>query len=469
MSSKGHGGFPYFHEAEEFMEGIRDKHGIRLEPWSLLIAGLAFIFLGFVIIPDIANFAVSLALFLAPLWLPYFLIGEAWNLFSIMQRAYFISGQKMILLEIKPPRNLVKTPLAMEAFLASIHTTNGESTWYDRFKGKIRAYFSLEMVSFEGRVHFYIYTRASLRRIVESQLYAQYPGVQIREAVDYTRTISCHDHEWDVWGVDFKETADSPLPIKTYVEFGLDKVQKEPEQIDPVANLVEFMASVGKGEYLWLQFVIRAHKGERYGATPFGNESTRLNKQGKPYTWRDAGFELIEKIRVETRGAYKDDEGNEKFAFPNPTKGESEKMAAIDRNISKLAFDVGIRGMYIARKGHMVGGTIAHLMNIFKPVSTAGWNGLNSTKWMKTFDDFPWEFNTEKRKAHARHELVEAYRRRQFFYDPFYEPQLPATKTPILSVEELATVFHIPSSSVETPGLERSTSAVAGAPANLPT
>ena len=451
------------------MNKITGKVGLRFEPWPLFILGLVVIFTGLVIMPNVALLAMSIALFLAPVWLPYLLISEAWDIFTIMQRSNFIAKEKYVLLELKAPRNLVKTPLAMEAFFSTIHLTGGESTWYERLKGKIRPYFSLEIASIEGRVHFYIWTRESLRRVVESQIYAQYPGVQVTEAPDYTRMISTHDHEWNVFGVDYKETADSPLPIKTYIEYGLDKVQKEPEQVDPLANLVEFMASVGKGENIWLQFVIRAHKGERYGSTPMGNESTKLNKAGKPYTWKDAGRELIEKIRTETRGAYKDEEGNEKYAFPNPTKGESEKMAAIDRNISKLAFDVGIRGVYVARHGNVVGGSIVHLINLFKLFTTEGWNGLNSTKWMKTFDDYPWEFNSEKRKAHARHELVEAYRRRQFFYNPFYEFGLMPENTAILSTEELATVFHIPSSSVETPGLERSTSAVAGAPANLPT
>ncbi len=461
-------GVPFFHQLEGVMSKITGQIGIRFEAWPLFIFGLAIIFTSLVVMPQASLLAISMALFLAPVWLPFLLSGEAWKVFVIMRRSEFIAKQEYILLEIKPPRNLVKTPLAMEAFLSGLHITGGESTWYDRFRGGIRPFFSLEVASLEGRVHFFIWTRASLRRVIESNLYAQYPGVQLTEAPDYARMISGHDHEWFVWGCDFKETAASPLPIKTYVEYGLDKVQEEPEQVDPLANLIEFMASIGKGEYLWLQFVIRAHKGERYGSTPMGNASFRLNKKGKPYTWKDEAYELIESIRKDTRGAYTDDEGNEKFAFPNPTKGESEKMAAIDRNVSKLGFDVGIRSIYLARHDKRIGGTIAQMIVLFKPFTTEGWNGLNSIKWMKTFDDYPWEFNSEKRKAHYRHELLEAYRRRQYFYNPFYEGGLLADKTPIMSTEELATVFHIPSSSVQTPSLERSTSAVAGAPANLP-
>jgi hypothetical protein len=327
-----------------------------------------------------------------------------------------------------------------------------------------------EIASFEGQIHFFIWTRAGFRRIIESQLYAQYPGVQITEAPDYTRLISAVPSEWSIWGCDFKHTAKDPLPIKTYVEYGLDKVQKEPEQIDPLANLIEFMASIGKGEYLWLQYIIRVHRGEKYGTTPANNQSSKLNEAGKPYTWRDEADELVNEIRKKTRDSYIDVfTGEERPGFPNPTKGQSEKMAAMERNVSKLAFDVGVRGIYIARPENFVGITIAHLIGLFKPFTTEGWNGINSSGWLKTFDDYPWEIGTEKKKDHYRHEIIEAYRRRQFFYDPFFEGGISWKEAMVMSTEELATIFHIPSRSIETPSLERIQSATGEAPVNLPT
>lgn len=460
---------PFLHSLEEKSKKITGQTGIRFEPWPIFILSVAFLLMAFMWIPSIVSLALSISLFLAPIWLPFLLIGGAWKLWIVLKRSEFIANQKYILLEVKPPRNLVKTPLAMEAFLASIHMTGGEATWYSRFKGGTRPFFSLEIASFEGQVHFFIWTRAAYRRVIESQMYAQYPGVQITEAPDYTRYISAKPGEWEVWGCDFVHTAAAPLPIKTYLEYGLDKVQKEPEQVDPLANLIEFMGSVGKGEYLWLQFIIRAHRGEKYGTTPAGINSTKLNAAGKPWTWRDEGKELIEEIRKSARNPYIDPTtGEERPGFPNPTKGESEKMAAIDRNTSKLAFDVGARGIYIAKPEHINGIMIGHLIALFKPFTTEGWNGINSGAWMKTFDDYPWEIGIEKRKNHFRRELVEAYRRRQFFYDPFFEGGKHGHDAMVMSTEELATVFHIPSTSASTPGLERLSSATGEAPPNLP-
>ena len=74
----------------------------------------------------------------------------------------------------------------------------------------------------------------------------------------------------------------------------------------------------------------------------------------------------------------------------------------------------------------------------------------------------------EKLKDHYRHKLVEAYRRRQFFHDPF-SYGISRDDTMVMSTEELATVFHIPSQSVQAPGMTRIQSATHEAPVDLPT
>ncbi len=291
-------------------------------------------------------------------------------------------------------------------------------------------------------------------------MYAQYPGIQIVEAPDYTRLISADPEEWNIWGTDFKQSNEDPLPIKTYVEYGLDKVQKEPEQVDPLANLIEFMGSIGKGEYLWLQYIIRVHKGEKYN---------KLNEKGKTYTWKDKAEELVDAIRKKTRDPYIDPlSGEERPGFPNPTKGQSEKIAAIERNVSKLAFDVGARSVYIAKPDRFNPVMITHMISLFKPFNTAGWNDINSSDWLKRFDDYPWEIGAAKMKKKYSRKLVEAFRRRQFFHEPF-SYGIPKDEIMVMSTEEIATIFHIPSSSVGTPGLERVQSATGEAPPNLPT
>lgn len=437
-------------------KAAKAKFGMRTSPYPILVLGLAILMTAFIFMPAAVALAISLAFFLAPLWLPILLIGSAWTLWVILKRSEFIAAQKVVLLEIKPPRNVIKTPLAMEAVLSGMHVTGGEATWYKKYiLGSIRPWYSLEIVSLEGQVHFYIWTVAKYRRLIETQVYAQYSGAQVVEAPDYTRLMTAAPEEWQIWGCDFKHTDKDPLPLKTYVEYGLDKVQKEPEQTDPLANLIEFMGSLGKGEYLWLQFCVRAHKGEKYG---------KANAKGDAYTWKDEAEEMIKEIRDKGRDVYTDPvTKEERPGFPNPTKGQMEKIAAIERNISKLAFDVGARGLYIAKPEKFDAVMITGLVGIFKQFSSVGWNGVMPTGWLTLFDDYPWEIGVGKLKDNYRRWLVEAYRRRQFFYDPYN-----GTPAMVMSTEELATIYHIPSQAVGAPGLGRIQSATAEAPVNLP-
>ena len=64
----------------------------------------------------------------------------------------------------------------------------------------------------------------------------------------------------------------------------------------------------------------------------------------------------------------------------------------------------------------------------------------------------------------TRNGLVDSYRRRMYYYEP-YDMREQAM---VMSIEELATIFHIPSRAVQTPTLARVPSATGEAPANLP-
>ncbi len=446
---------PFLDALKNRMKVLRANSGFRPKSWPIFLLGLSLLLISTVFMFEQVAQALRIALFLSPVWLPLICVAGAWSMWIVLKRSEFIAKQESILLEIKPPRSIEKTPLAMEAVLAGLHHFPGEGTWYKRLiQGAVRPWWSLEIASLEGQVHLYVWSRKGFRRIIETQIYAQYPGAQVVEVPDYTRLISAEPAGWGIWGCDFVHTNKDPVPIKTYVEYGLDKVQKEPEQVDPMANLIEFMGSMGKGEYVWLQLVIRVHKGEKYN---------KRNKQGKTYTWKDEAMEMIKKIREETRQPYTDSAtGKEVPGFPNPTKGQSELIAAIERNISKLAFDVGARGVYIAKPERFDPMVIAGLTGMFKQLSSEQWNGLKPSGGMIQFDDYPWELGSGKLKNIIRTSIVEAYRRRQFFFEPCI------ADTMVMSIEELATVFHIPSHAVEAPSLERIQSATGGGPPNLP-
>ena len=61
--------------------------------------------------------------------------------------------------------------------------------------------------------------------------------------------------------------------------------------------------------------------------------------------------------------------------------------------------------------------------------------------------------------------MIDAFRRRSFFYAPYRNWQ---SKPYILTTEELATLYHFPGKIVTTPTLERIPSKKVEPPANLP-
>ncbi|MDD2731024.1 MAG: hypothetical protein PHW33_02765, partial [Candidatus Portnoybacteria bacterium] len=114
-----------------------------------------------------------LGLFLdtAWIWMPVVLavvFFESWMYY--IQRHYW---QKLdwVLLEIKPPREVERTPKTMEQIFAGFWGSYGTvSTKYEKYiKGMLQDYFSVELAVDGGTVHFYIRTLRKYRDLVEAQ------------------------------------------------------------------------------------------------------------------------------------------------------------------------------------------------------------------------------------------------------------------------------------------------------------
>lgn len=462
MSSGGHGGggLPFLDRVEGFFHSAHDQ-GIAMGSKPFLLVGIwgliAFLFVD--PIQTWRNF--QMLVFLSPIWLPIVLTRFALYRFVEANRISWLAGQEHVLLEIRIPRDIMKSPFAMETVLTNLHIGPNESTWYKRWiNGSVRPWWSFEIVSLGGRVHFYIWTRAGFRRAVESFMYAQYPGIEIVEAMDYSLLTDPTHAPNRMWGCDFRKTKPDPIPIRTYAEY-LDPsrpLPKPEETIDPLAQVIELLGSLGPKEQFWVQICARQSKGEKYG---------KKNAAGKDYTWRDEGAEIVYEMRQSsvTKQKRVDPASGATYevdGFPNPSKGLQEGMFAIERNTNKPGFDVGIRAIYTAPEDAFQGSMISFLIGLWKPMSAEGGNGLGIHLWDAIFNDYPWEDKHGHHKSHLEHQLVDAYRRRMFFHEPYRVPWM------IMSSEELATLFHVPSASVATPSLPRIQSSTSEAPSNLP-
>ena len=160
-------------------------------------------------------------------WIPVLLVYIGWRVWMKYIRLATIAKKEWIMLEIRIPKEVFKSPQAMEIFLANaLHQGGGMGNWYQKYwLGNVHTWFSLEMISEEGNVRFIIRAEKKWRRLVEAQLYAQYPNIEIKEVPDYTEkmVLNMYEAPWSIWGTEFKLAKPDPFPIKTYIDYGLDK------------------------------------------------------------------------------------------------------------------------------------------------------------------------------------------------------------------------------------------------------
>ncbi len=406
------------------------------------------------LLPSVLDISIFLSLPVLTILLFYIF----WPLWVSYVRGYNFLNLKYTVLEIKLPKETYKSPAAMELLLHAFHNT-ADGGWFKKYwKGETRPWYSLELISIEGQVKFFIWTEDMRKIGVMSALYAQFPGIEVTEVEDYAKSMKYDPLTMKVWAAEFEFAKPDPYPIKTYIDYGLDKDPKEEFKVDPLVPGIEFLGSVGPNQQIWIQFMIRAHKGEQSKPGTLFKETD---------AWKDAAQKEINEImKRDEKTKVAGDKDKESGRVIPPTLSEHEKMLveSLSRSITKLAFDVGIRVLYIAKKESFdtpfgIGGC----MSFFKNFNAEHMNSLKSRKkWTATLDE-PWkDFKDIRRNRFAR-EGIMAYKMRSFFYTPFVEdPPI------VMNTEELATMYHFPGSVSGTPSLERVPSKKGQAPANLP-
>lgn len=406
-----------------------------------------------------ATFAVLV--YISPVVLPIGLFFAFWIVWIRYLRHAFWFNNPMILLEIQLPSEVEKTPAAMELFLAALWNTGGETTFIQRiWKGQFRPIWTLEIAGNEGQVRFYLHLRKAWKNIVEARLYGQYPEAKITEVDDYASKINFNLDEYELFGSEYEKggAVAQALPIRSYVDYGLHMAPDKPEQqVDPITNTLELFGSIGKDEYFWMQIIMRARKkDEWYGF----------------YKSRDQFAEPAkEEIKKITEGAIKraqaltDDEAEKKKVGTRGamllTGGEKLRVEAIERSLTKLIFECGFRVVYFAKRGKYNGINAGAIIRFFDAFRYPDYNALGVTRGTSYFD-YPWQDWGNIRKSIEKNNLFNNYKNRAYFY-------VPLDQAPVfMTTEELATLWHLPSSVVKTPSLDRVASRRSEAPPNLP-
>lgn len=418
--------------------------------YIILTLGIAAIAFALFSLDLSSNRILLFAIGTSPLWLPYVLFFLWFELWMHYIHACYDYNQGRVTLLIRLPQEIFKSPLAMEIVLTQLYQTaspdNLVQTYWD---GKHPPTFGLEIISTEGDVNFVINApRKKFKNFIEASLYGQYPGIEIHEMpVDYTARIPLDGKGYTLFGLHFGLKKPDAFPLKTYVDFGLDKDPKEEFKHDPISTVIELLGSLGPGEHLWFQFLISAHR-----KTSFANGSLFTHND-----WTDDIQAEIDKIMGKKDA--KDEE--DAFVALKLTDGQRDTVKALERSKSKFAFNTYVKVIYAAKDGHFNSDRIGHSITSFFADHDLSRNAM-SFRWRTDFDYNWWQDPSGRIRQSLKLSELADYKLRS------YTPRTPKDTGSILTTEEVATLFHLPGKVVATPGLVRVPSKKAEAPSNLP-
>ena len=403
-------------------------------------------------------------------YLPVLLAIGVFTLWKDYVQTKYLLSLKWVLLEIKPPPDVLRSPKIAENFFSGLHGVYARSLKTKKMliEGKVPDWYSFEIVGTQGDVHFYIRTLEGNRNVVETHLFAQYPDAEIAVAEDYTQALpkQLPNEEYDLFGAELVFTKSDAYPIKTYTFFEEERGKDEYVRTDPLAPLAEVLSSLGPGEHVWLQYVARPTGDEWVKAAQAEVDKMVGKKPAPPKpNLLQKGLDAISSVlpMVETPAAPEKKDEKE-FSIQKLTSGQKFILDQIENKVAKLAFKVTPRFVYVAKKDVFNRSRITNVIGMFKQLYSNNLNTFKPNSDTNTTPDgyLPWLFpsNSGFFKSQIEFErkvkMAKSYRWRGF------------SKTVILNTEEMATLFHLPGLNVKAPFFPRVDAKKSQPPASLP-
>lgn len=399
------------------------------------------------------------------LWLPVILFVFFIDLWPKYLQEKAIKKIKWLLLEVKIPRDIEKTPKSMEQIFAGFYGILIKTKFFGKYWfGRAQPWFSLEIASIDGSVYFFIRTPEQFRNLVEAQIHAQYPTAEILEVLDYVAPWAkkVPSKNYDIKGVELILGKDNYLPIRTYMAF---EEREQEKRVDPMASFLEILSKLKPGENIFIQYLIAptAEKEWREKGKEAINKLTGKKTEVKK-TWFETIYGGLEEFIANLAKAvliyplWKEVKREEtKTSAVNLSPGEKNVVEAIENKISKLAFKTNIRYAYIARTETFNRANLTAVTGSFRQFNTVNLNAFKGDDPQETSIDREIQPFRKRFEFVRKKKFVERYIDRRF-----------GKKFFILNTEELATIYHYPIFSVEAPTMRRVESKKAEPPVSLP-
>ncbi|MBR3204561.1 type IV secretion system DNA-binding domain-containing protein [Candidatus Saccharibacteria bacterium] len=332
-----------------------------------------------------------------------------------------------VLLMLEIPRTNDKKELAAEQLFASLHGILRDKNELKN-SGGVQEHLSFEIVSTGGQIRFYVWVPKILQSFVEGQIYSQYPTVQIFKC-DEDYVDNRHNHPI-IYSSELTLTEDSALPIKTFDTF----------EVDPLAGITGTLAKLDSNlnEELWIQILTRPIADDWHKSiTDTWIEKVKSGRLSKT-NFLGIDFSYIIQIISALWTPPTGDAGSSSSG-PEISERDKTRIAKAEEKATKLGYEVKIRLAYLGNDEINAKLNMQALVGTFKQFNSTNLNGFKMLG--STFSP----------------ESLDAYKLRQFTDNGF-----------ILNISELASVYHLPHTSVETPNIVWASSKTAEPPAKLP-
>ncbi|MCC6643804.1 hypothetical protein IT411_03575, partial [Candidatus Peregrinibacteria bacterium] len=187
-----------------------------------------------------------------------------------------VNSEKQLVLMIRVSKDNESGPLVAEQVFSTIHSIVAELSFWERLAGRNFEKVSFEIANIGRSIRFYVHIPASLRNLVEGQIYAQYPNVEIDEVTDYAlpqnvevaskvglgqsegreKAMVVHTGSTELnfkevhgfanaVGAELSFTAPDFFPIKTYSQFEDKSTQMN---VDPLSGITATLAKFSDPE-----------------------------------------------------------------------------------------------------------------------------------------------------------------------------------------------------------------------------
>lgn len=292
--------------------------------------------------------------------------------------------------------------------------------WYQFWYGR-HDHISLEMVSIDGEISFYIVAPRAIQQLLELQLLAQYPKAQIEEVNDY----NLFGPQTYVYGTTMQLTKAAIYQIRTYKR--LDS--------DPLNALTMALSKVQKGEGAVIQIAIRPKRRgwERKGHTiakQMHEEGSTKQSGSSPLGFLTASFKTSDPYQTQRLS------GGPTMLTPQ----EQEMIRSLEEKSGKPGFEVNIR---VVTSSPLERNARVHLENIVNAFS---------------------QYHAPESGASFRRTSVRSSG--SVIHDTIYRNFNSTTM--VLNSEEVNSLYHLPLPSNETPNIVWLQAKQAPAPVNIP-